>query len=130
MIQHKNSRQLISVVIATLGGDMLSDSISILNRGTIRPDEILICIPNQFKNTVPNNLPDNVRLVVTSFMGQVSQRIAGFKEARNNLVFQMDDDVHVHTMALEILTDGMCALGECCSISPALLTVLTRGRFI
>jgi len=127
MIQYKNSRQLISVVIATLGGDMLSDSISILNKGTIRPDEILICIPDQFQNRLPNNLPDNVRLVVTSFMGQVSQRIAGFKEARNNLVFQMDDDVHVHSMALEILADGINELGEYCSISPALINRIDEG---
>ena len=124
MSHYKNSRHKISVVIPTLGGDMLSDTISILNKGTIRPDEILICIPNQFQNRVPNNLPDNVRLVLTSIMGQVSQRIAGFKEARNNLVFQMDDDVHVHSMALQILADGINDLGKYSSISPVLVNRL------
>jgi len=126
MSQCRDSRHIISVVIATLGGDVLLDTIGILNKGTIRPDEILICIPEKFKNTVPKNLPNNVRLVTTSFMGQVSQRIVGFKEVRNNLVFQMDDDVHLHPMALEILADGVAELGTSCSLSPALINRLNE----
>ena len=126
-INHNDQDQRkISVVIATLGGDMLSDTISILNKGSIRPDEILICIPEKFKNAVPRDLPKNVRLVITGFMGQVSQRIAGFKEVKNSFVFQMDDDVHLDSRALEILKDGISELGEFSSISPALINRSTN----
>lgn len=126
-INHNDQGQKrISVVIATLGGDMLSETISILNNGSIRPDEILICIPEKFKNAVPGNLPQNVRLVITEFMGQVSQRIAGFKEVKNSYVFQMDDDVHLDSRALEIILDGISELGKFSSISPALINRSTN----
>jgi len=119
--QNEVNKKVVSVVIATLGGTILSETIHILNQGSICPDEILICIPRHFIHKLPKELPVNVRVVPTDFMGQVSQRIAGFKEVKNSLVFQMDDDVHVNQKTLECLVKGMDDLGGLCSISPALI---------
>ena len=37
---------MISVVIPSLGGD-LSETLNCLNSGTVKPDEIIICLPNK-----------------------------------------------------------------------------------
>ncbi len=47
-------KNLLSVVIATLGGDSLEKTIDHLNVGTITPFEILICIPTEDAYRVNN----------------------------------------------------------------------------
>ena len=37
---------MISVVIPSLGGD-LSETLNSLNSGTVKPDEIIVCLPNK-----------------------------------------------------------------------------------
>ena len=37
---------MISVVIPSLGGD-LNETLNSLNLGTVKPDEIIICVPNK-----------------------------------------------------------------------------------
>ena len=37
---------MMSVVIPSLGGD-LSKTLDSLNSGTVKPDEIIICVPNK-----------------------------------------------------------------------------------
>ena len=49
-----------TVVIATLGGDTLKGTIETINKGTIVPDEILICIPGNEAYKVQNLSFQNV----------------------------------------------------------------------
>ena len=79
---NKLTKVKVSVVIPTLGGNILNDTIDNLNTGTIKPDEILICIPEKFKNNLNIQNYDNVEILTTSFMGQVPQRLYGFKKAK------------------------------------------------
>ena len=43
---HHNSKYSVSVVIPSLGGD-LSKTLNSLNSGTVKPNEIIICLPNK-----------------------------------------------------------------------------------
>ena len=95
----------VSVVIPTLGGDCLEETIRILNSGTYLPDEILICIPNDYANKVSLIFFDNVRIIKTPFSGQVAQRAFGFKFVKNDLVLQLDDDIHLDRNCLKNLVE-------------------------
>ena len=44
------SKSNISVVIPSLGGEILIDTIKHLNNGSVFPDEIIIVIPKEFKS--------------------------------------------------------------------------------
>ena len=37
----------LSVVIATLGGEILFDTVKSINEGTVVPDEVLLCVPEE-----------------------------------------------------------------------------------
>ena len=83
----------ISVVIATLGGVQLHDTINSINTNTIIPFEILICIPIQESYNITFQLPDNVKICISETRGQVAQRLFGFSLARGEFIMQMDDDL-------------------------------------
>jgi glycosyltransferase involved in cell wall biosynthesis len=93
----------VSVVIATLGGDFLAETIEKLNAGTVVPAEILICIPEIEASRADRLAGGNVRVVRTPCRGQVAQRAWGFQHARHEFVLQLDDDIHVHPNCIERL---------------------------
>jgi GT2 family glycosyltransferase len=106
----------ISIVIATLGGEYVIETIKALNRGRIVPNEVLICIPTGFEYSLDWKKFPNVQIIFTTTRGQVSQRVEGFRAAKNNYVLQLDDDVEVREDCLEklieyILTDDNCSVG-------------------
>jgi GT2 family glycosyltransferase len=93
----------VSVVIPTLGGDCLKVTINQLNSGTLIPDEILICIPEDDAYKVSNLIFENTKILKTSFRGQVAQRAYGFERVSNELVLQLDDDILLKEDCLEKL---------------------------
>ena len=111
----------LSVVIATLGGDTLSATIEQLNRGTVVPTEILICIPEQESSRVENLAFSNVKIIRTVCRGQVAQRAFGFQLARYEFVLQLDDDLLVDTHCVEKLVNTLIAHGARAAAAPALL---------
>ena len=115
----------VSVVIATLGGPSLAGTIDHLNRGTLAPAEILICIPEEDRGRVANINASNVRVIGTSVRGQVAQRIEGFKAARHNYVLQLDDDVTLEPRCLERLVAAVDKAKGKYSVSAALRHVGT-----
>ena len=94
----------ISVVIPTLGGKNLNDTIAKLNQGTLVPDEILLSIPEGIDIECQVQKSSNIRIIISEQKGQVPQRALGFKYAINNLVLQIDDDIQVEQKCLETLT--------------------------
>jgi GT2 family glycosyltransferase len=91
-----NIRDLsLSIVIPTLGGNCLEKTLKYINKSTIKPNEILLCIPKEFNNKVTHLQKDNVYIIETEFKGQVSQRALGFKLAKSEFVMQLDDDILV-----------------------------------
>jgi glycosyltransferase involved in cell wall biosynthesis len=111
-----------SVVIPTLGGDVLFRTISLINSGSSVPDEILICIPIEFTYRVIGKfVSHNVKIIETKCKGQVAQRIEGFMQVNNEYVVQMDDDMFVYETCLERLIEGLNSFNEEVSISPAMI---------
>jgi len=109
----------ISVVIATLGGDVLKDTIAHLNKGTGVPEEILICIPEaEASNADCVATVGNVHVIKTPCRGQVAQRAVGLGLARNAYVMQFDDDVILHPNTLEVLFDTLIAKGPGNVVAP------------
>ena len=98
---------MLSVVIPSLGANILNNTISSLNSGSIIPDEILISLPSlQHINQV--NISDhNVRLINANCRGQVAQRIYGFEMAQHEYVLQLDDDIILDIKCIEILMDSI-----------------------
>lgn len=97
----------VSVVIATLGGDAVWETIDHLNRGTLVPAEIVICIPEAEAHRVQGRTIPNVKVLVTAVRGQVAQRARGFQTAQSPLVLQLDDDILLDRDCLERLVAFM-----------------------
>ncbi|VUX54852.1 protein of unknown function [uncultured Woeseiaceae bacterium] len=121
----KDSFYPVSVVIPTLGGESLSQTIEQLNSGTLVPSEILICIPEEDACRVDNLLFPNVMVVKTPCRGQVAQRALGFQEAKAPLVLQLDDDVLVRESCLQNMVGHMVGLVDV-AVGPKLYDIETQ----
>jgi len=98
---------MLSVVIPSLGGKILNNTISSLNSGSIIPDEIIISLPSLEHMNLVNISDKNVRLINANCYSQVGQRIYGFKIAQYEYVLQLDDDINVDIKCIEILMDAI-----------------------
>ena len=84
----------ISVVIPTLGDNILFKTLESINKSSIKPIEIIICIPkNVLINYEKFKISDNITILNTTSKGQVAQRAEGFMEAKCEYVLQLDDDI-------------------------------------
>lgn len=110
----------ISVVIATLGGPTLKGTVEKLNRGSIVPAEILICLPiAEASRGLDFSFP-NVTILQSGCRGQVPQRIEGFRRATSDFVLQLDDDMWVDRRCLEFLLETVRELPDV-AVAPALV---------
>lgn len=114
-----------SVVIPTLGGAQIVRTITELNRGTIRPAEILICIPEEDAFRVAGLSIENVRVLPTAVRGQVAQRAAGFRQVSSPLVMQLDDDILLAEDAVEVLVRSLVSLGRGNIVGPVFYNSVT-----
>ena len=109
----------ISVVIATLGGDVLRNTVEQLNRGTGLPTEILICIPeSDAANAECISEIANVLIIKTRCRSQVAQRAVGLLKARCPYVMQLDDDVILPPDTLKGMLDVLIAKGPSNVVAP------------
>jgi glycosyltransferase involved in cell wall biosynthesis len=117
-----------TVVMATLGGDTLKGTIEQLNLGSVVPEEILICIPEQEAPRVENLQFSNVRVIITKCRGQVAQRAIGFQNVSHDVVMQLDDDIMVDENCVAHLLDTLIEYGPRIAVAPALLD-RSLGKF-
>ena len=115
----------LSVVIPTLGGAPLDETLRALHAGTVVPDEILVCIPVREAATLRELRWPGVRVVATDRRGQVAQRAVGFRQAAHPLVLQLDDDLLVAPSCIELLRSALLRFGPGWAVSPALVDSLT-----
>jgi len=108
------------VVIASIGGDILSRTIDHLNHGSIVPDEIILVVPEIYADRIPQIEFSNLRFELVNFMGQVAQRAHGFKLAKFDYVLQLDDDIQVHHTCVEHLLRAISVLGAGHSVGPSI----------
>ncbi len=109
-----------TVVMATLGGETLGETIAQLNRGTVFPAEILVCIPEKEAPRTAGLRFPNVRVIVTDCRGQVAQRAIGFQNASYDVVMQLDDDIRVNESCLSYLLETLHAYAPHVAVAPAL----------
>ena len=109
-----------TVVMATLGGDTLSGTIEQLNRGTIYPAEILVCIPEKEALRAAHLSFTNVKVIVTACRGQVAQRAIGFQKAAHDIVMQLDDDIRVDEHCIARLLQTLQTHSPLVAVAPAL----------
>jgi glycosyltransferase involved in cell wall biosynthesis len=115
----------LSVVMATLGGEQIVRTIAAMNHGSLRPTEILICIPEAEAHRVQDLGFDNVRILPTKVRGQVAQRAEGFRRASCPIVMQLDDDILLSHDAIEILARFLLAQGRGSVIGPVFYNSVT-----
>ena len=111
----------LSVVIPTLGGIQLKGTIKALQDSSIRPMEILICMPDSSELLADIDLSDNVEIIRTQKKGQVHQRATGFLAAKGDFVLQIDDDVFVEKDTIEKLIHRINGSNEKIAVAPAYL---------
>lgn len=111
----------ISVVIPTLGGIQLKETIEALQNSSIRPMEILICIPDSSELLADIDLSDNVEIIRIKKKGQVYQRATGFIAAKGDFVLQIDDDFVLKNDAIEKLVFCLNGSDEKAAVAPAIL---------
>lgn len=109
----------ISVVIATLGGQVLQTTIAHLNQAEGVPAEILICIPEpEAANADCVAAISNVHIIKTACRGQVPQRAEGLRMAAYPYVMQLDDDVILPPATLKVLYETVVAKGRGSIVGP------------
>lgn len=108
----------LSVVIATLGDEWVQTTINSLMQGSYKPDEILICIPDEREPKVAHLANDVVKIVLTGVKGQVKQRAVGFQKAGYPMVMQLDDDILLEENTIQKLVTHIQQLGKGNVIAP------------
>ena len=116
---------MLSVVIASLGGD-LCDTLDSVNTGSVCPNEIVICLPNDTHSVKDALKYKNLVVVYAEQYGQVYQRMVGFKHAKGNYVLQLDDDILIDRGCLERLIASLQELPTPSTVSPCLFN--TNGK--
>jgi GT2 family glycosyltransferase len=108
-----------SLVIPTLYGTELEETLIQIHQGTYIPSEIIIVIPSEFQKNIDGlKKYSNVIILGVDFRGQVRQRIFGFKHASNDIVIQLDDDIFVDPYCFENLIDTIHNSDEEIAVAP------------
>ena len=110
----------LSVVIPTLGGIPLINTIKALQNSSIRPIEILVCIPLSCELVTKIDLSDNIRIIRTKKKSQVHQRMLGFLESQGELVLQIDDDVILEKDTIKKLVYCLEGIDEKAAVAPSI----------
>ena len=108
----------LSIVIPTLGGKQLNDTILSILSSTQVVDEILLCIPKSNELMLDEKLHKSVQIIWTQHNGQVFQRCVGFSKARGDFVLQLDDDIILDKNCILKMMQFMTESKENASISP------------
>tara|TARA_B100001057_G_C22871493_1_gene959169 strand:- start:9863 stop:10723 length:861 start_codon:yes stop_codon:yes gene_type:complete len=118
----------ISVVIPTLGEETLKQTIFSLNRSSIIPEEILICIPEGYASDDLSSISNNIKILKTKVKGQVQQRIEGFKNISFDYVLQVDSDLVLDKFCLENLFKRI-KNSDASAVGPKLFDIKTKKYF-
>jgi hypothetical protein len=120
----------LTVVIATIGEDVLCDTVEALSRGSLVPRVMLLCIPREIKERVgylATKYPF-VEIVPTDVKGQVTQRIIGFRMSKTKYTLQLDSDVVVDPYLVENLKKSIKKNPGSC-VGPAIYRDSTQGEY-
>ena len=127
MTQTVNMSIKLSVVIPTLGGSQLNETISSILQSTLVPDEILICLPKFNELFLEEKLINKVQIIRTDEKAQVLQRSIGFCSARGDFVLQLDDDVILEKDCILTMWQFLNTNKESASVAPVFHNKSTKA---
>lgn len=112
----------LSIVIPTLGEDTINKCIQSIYNNNYQPKEIIIIIPRAHANKLSSLVRKykNLKIYKTEFMGQVAQRVYGFKKTKTKFVMQLDSDIILGKQTIERLYSFLLNRKKI-SVSPILL---------
>lgn len=117
-ITEHQSQLKVTVVIATIGNMSILETVKSLEKSSLKPDEIIVVIPECNKNLIPKLDHLGVQITSTPFFGQVKQRNYGVDIAKNNTILQLDDDVILDRDCIKNLVDAHESFGINSAVGP------------
>jgi hypothetical protein len=109
----------VSVVIASLGTEVVRGTIDAVLNGTRIPEEIILSVPHEaiLANEITPKT-ERLKIVRSQKRGQVAQRSLGLRAAKASHVMQMDDDVQLEATTLQRLWERFPRCGVPAALSP------------
>jgi hypothetical protein len=103
--ENLNSNNLsdLTVIIPSVGNELLYETIKHLNLSKIKPKKIIISLPLFLKNKFSINNYDNIDCIYNKKYDQISQRLNAFKKVETKYVLQLDEDTLIDS-------DNLCKL--------------------
>lgn len=117
----------LSIVIPTLGGETLYETLGCILSSNYQCNEILICMPSIVDCDNFLGISDKIKIIKTKKMGQVHQRAIGFNEAIGDLVLQLDDDIQFDKEMIGALVATIKKIGHGSAVAPIFRDALTNG---
>lgn len=110
-MKFKKNKNRISVVIASLGSKKLIETIKYLENSTLKPSEIIICLPVSKKKKITGK-KINIRTIYSNKFSQTHQRIEAINSAKYNIILQMDDDLILDKNCIREMYKSLIKQGE------------------
>ena len=108
-----------TVVIATAIRPTLNLLLEKINRSSVLPKEVIISIPKNKNYSIENsNFKFKIK-IISKGIGQVRQRVEGFKLVKTSLCIQMDDDISFEKNFLEKLINSFIKLPYKSALAPS-----------
>ncbi len=110
-------RNLITVVIPTLGTKNMNRTLKILNSNKYIK-KIIISLPKNYEFRNYDKNMKKIKIIHSKIKGQVKQRICAFKFIKTSNVIYMDDDLIFDSNLVNNLLDTKLQMGARCAIAP------------
>lgn len=110
-------RNLITVVIPTLGTKNMKRTLKILNSNKYIK-KIIISLPKNYEFRNYDKNMKKIKIIHSKIKGQVKQRISAFKYIKTNNVIYMDDDLIIDNNLVNNLLDIKLQMGPRSVIAP------------
>lgn len=110
-------KNLITVVIPTLGTKNMKRSLKILNSNKYIK-KIIISLPKNYEFRNYDKNMKKIKIIHSKIKGQVKQRISAFKFIKTSNVIYMDDDLIINNNLVNNLLDKKLQMGLRSAIAP------------
>lgn len=118
----------LSVVIPTIGRDVLYECLSVIENWGSSPKEVIVVLPSDSSFSLKSYKSKLILKQFRSPKGQVNQRTFGFHKSTGEFVLQLDDDVLLHGEVIELMIDRLRQSNDL-AIGPIWYAVSSRQPF-
>ena len=113
----------ISIVINTIGENVLNKVLKSILNNSVNVKEIIISIPENKDFCISKDFinENNIKVIKTKFNNQINQRIAGFKIASSQYIMQLDSDVILDKFCIENLYTSILNISAKASVGALII---------